>query len=111
MSGFSIGMVVGVATGAAVGEGEAAVAGLATAVDCISGVGTTVGASVVGAAAMDVGAVAGPSGAHAVSNAANRSSSPNLFMAPSFLLDSYVAPNSQAGLTMKCQSITLKRSE
>ena len=111
MFGCLIGMVVGVATGAAVGEGEAAVAGLATAVDCISGVGTTVDAGMVGAAAMDVGSVAGPSGAHAVSNAANRSSSPNLFMAPSFLLDSYVAPNSQASPTTKYQSTTLTRSE
>lgn len=102
MSGCSIGMVVGVSTGAAVGEGEVTAGGtVGLATTGVSGVGTTVGAGMVGVAAMDVGAVAGPSGAHAVSNAANRSSSPDLFMAPSFLLVSDAAPNPQAGLTTK----------
>ena len=109
MSGCSMGMAVGVATGAAVGEGAVTAVGLATA--GVSGVGTAVGAGMVGVAAMDVGSVAGPSGAHAVSNAANRSSSPNIFMAPSFLLVSDTAPSSQAGLTTEYRSLTMTRSE
>lgn len=95
-------MVVGVATGAGVGEGEVMVGGLARA--GVSGAGTTVGAGMVGVAATDVGSVVGPSGAHAVSSAANRSSSPNLFMAPSFLLVSDVVPSPQASLTTKCRA-------
>ena len=108
MSGCSIGKVVGVATGVAVGEGEVTGGELATA--GVSGVGMTVGAGMVGEAAMGVGSVVCPSCAHAVSKAASRSSSPNLFMAPSFLLASDIAPSPQVSLTTKCRPITLTRS-
>ncbi|MYE54087.1 MAG: hypothetical protein F4X34_02675 [Chloroflexi bacterium] len=102
-------MVVGVATGAGVGEGEVTVVGLARA--GVSGAGMTVGAGLVGVAAMVVDSVVGPSGAHAVNNTANRSSSPSLFMAPSFLLVSDVVPSPQASLATKCRATTLARSE